>query len=68
MEYIIAGLLLVSIVIGLINLFSGKKSGSLSRQFNSFERDIKNQLEKNQKDTLILVPLPGTLSSLIEAP
>ncbi len=55
MEYIIAGLLLVSIVIGLINLFSGKKSGSLSRQFNSFERDIKNQLEKNQKDTLDFV-------------
>ena len=55
MEYIIAGLLLVSIVIGLINLFSGKKSGSFSRQFNSFERDIKNQLEKNQKDTLDFV-------------
>lgn len=55
MEYIIAGLLLVSIVIGLINLFSGKKSGNFSRQFNSFERDIKNQLEKNQKDTLDFV-------------
>lgn len=55
MEYIIAGLLLVSIVIGLINLFSDKKSGNFSRQFNSFERDIKNQLEKNQKDTLDFV-------------
>lgn len=55
MEYIIAGLLLVSIVISLINLFSGKKSGNFSRQFNSFERDIKNQLEKNQKDTLDFV-------------
>lgn len=55
MEYIIAGLLLVSIIIGLINLFSGKKSGNFSRQFNSFERDIKNQLEKNQKDTLDFV-------------
>lgn len=55
MDYIIAGLLLVSIVIGLVNLFSGKKGGNFSRQFNSFERDIKNQLEKNQKDTLDFV-------------
>lgn len=55
MDYIIAGLLLVSIIIGLVNLFSGKKGGNFSRQFNSFERDIKNQLEKNQKDTLDFV-------------
>lgn len=55
MDYIIAGLLLVSIVIGLVNLFSGKKGENFSRQFNSFERDIKNQLEKNQKDTLDFV-------------
>lgn len=55
MEYIIAGLLLVSIVIGLANLFSGKKGNSFSRQFSSFERDIRNQLEKNQKDTLDFV-------------
>lgn len=55
MEYIIAGLLLVNIIIGLVNLFSGQKGGNFSRQFNSFERDIKNQLEKNQKDTLDFV-------------
>lgn len=55
MEYIIAGLLFVNIIIGLVNLFSGKKGGNFSRQFNSFERDIRNQLEKNQKDTLDFV-------------
>ena len=55
MEYIIAGLLFVNIIIGLVNLFSIQKGGNFSRQFNSFERDIRNQLEKNQKDTLDFV-------------
>ncbi len=55
MEYIIAGLLFVNIIIGLVNLFSSQKGGNFSRQFNSFERDIRNQLEKNQKDTLDFV-------------
>lgn len=55
MEYIIAGLLFVNIIIGLVNLLSSQKGGNFSRQFNSFERDIRNQLEKNQKDTLDFV-------------
>lgn len=52
LNYIIIALLIVSVVLNIVNIITNSKSKNISGRIDEMEKDVKDSMDRNQKDTL----------------